>query len=59
MTLVETKTCNFKNIRAPSEVMRLEQMGCCFPTRLSFMRILMRKLINNKSNIKIYIVKTA
>ncbi len=57
MTLIETKTCNFKNIRAPSEVMRLEQMGCCFPTRLSFMRILMRKLINNKSNIKIHIWK--
>ena len=55
MTLRETNTFDFKSIRAPSEVMRLEHMGCCFPTRLSFMRILIRKLIDNKSNIKTHI----
>ena len=38
--------------RSPSEVMTLEKMGSCFPTRLSFMRILIRKLIENKSQIK-------
>ena len=55
MTLIETKTSDFKSIRAPSEVMKLERMGSCFPTRLSFMRILIRKLIYNKSNIKNHI----
>ena len=57
MTLIKTKTFDFKSIRAPSEVMNLEQMGSCFPTRLSFMRILIRKLIYNKSNIKNHIWK--
>ena len=57
MTLIKTKTFDFKSIRAPSEVMHLEQMGSCFPTRLSFMRILIRKLIYNKSKIKNHIWK--
>lgn len=33
-------------LRPPSEVMRLERMGCSFATRLSFMRVLVRELIN-------------
>ncbi len=41
--------------RSPSEVMTLEKMGSCFPTRLSFMRILLRKLIENKSQIKTHL----
>ncbi|NNK77160.1 MAG: hypothetical protein HKP40_00470, partial [Litoreibacter sp.] len=31
-------------LRSPSEVMRLSRMGAMFPTRLSFLRTLMRKL---------------
>ena len=47
--------CNFR--RPPSEIMSLEKMGSCFPTRLSFMRILMRRLIRNKSEIKTHLWK--
>lgn len=31
-------------LRAPSEVMRLRRMGASFPTRLSFLRVLLRRL---------------
>ena len=31
-------------LRPPSEVMRLRRMGASFPTRLSFLRVLMRRL---------------
>ncbi len=31
-------------LRSPAEVMRLQRMGAFFPTRLSFMRILLRRL---------------
>lgn len=33
-------------LRPPSEVMRLERMGSAFATRLSFMRVLIRELMN-------------
>ena len=46
------KSFDLKFRRPPSEVMTLEKMGSCFPTRLSFMRILIRKLIKNKSHVK-------
>ena len=46
------KSFDLKFRRPPSEVMTLEKMGSCFPTRLSFMRILIRKLIKNKSYVK-------
>ena len=32
-------------LRPPGEVMRLERMGASFPTRLSFMRQLVRRMI--------------
>lgn len=38
-------------LRAPSEVMRLLRMGAAFPTRLSFMRSLIRKLSAQKSEV--------
>jgi len=31
-------------LRPPSEVMRLDRMGAMFPTRLSFLRVLTRRL---------------
>ena len=39
------------NIRQPAEVMRLERMGSFHPTRLSFARILIRKMIQQKTEI--------
>ncbi|MEH6526031.1 MAG: hypothetical protein V7723_08140 [Sneathiella sp.] len=36
-------------LRAPSEVMRLDRMGAFFPTRLSFMRTLIRRLANENA----------
>ena len=38
-------------IREPAEVMRLERMGSFHPTRLSFARILIRKMIQQKTEI--------
>src|SRR4051812_37405910 len=38
-------------LRPPSEVMRLARMGSFFATRLSFMRVLVRELINGGWNI--------
>ena len=35
-------------LRDPADVMRLEVMGCAFPHRLSFMRILLRRLKREK-----------
>lgn len=32
--------------RSPSEVMRLERMGCAHPTRLSFLRTLLRRVMD-------------
>ena len=53
MNLFEIKkSLDLKFRRPPSEVMTLEKMGSCFPTRLSFMRVLIRKLIKNKSYVK-------
>ena len=37
------------NIRKPSEVMKLERMGSFHPSRLSFARILIRKMIQQKT----------
>ena len=39
------------NIREPSEVMKLERMGSFHPSRLSFARILIRKMIQQKTKI--------
>ena len=39
------------NVRAPSEVMKLERMGSFHPSRLSFARILIRKMIKHKTKI--------
>ncbi|MEP1442623.1 MAG: hypothetical protein ABJK39_06395 [Hyphomicrobiales bacterium] len=38
-------------LREPSDVMRLERMGSFFPTRLSFMRTLMRRLSGEGSKV--------
>ena len=35
-------------LRPPSQVMRLSRMGSMFPTRLSFLRSLMRRLAAEK-----------
>ena len=35
-------------LRPPSQVMRLSRMGSMFPTRLSFLRSLMRRLASEK-----------
>ena len=48
---------DFSFKRPPSEVATLDKMGSCFPTRLSFMRILMRKLAKNKSKISTHLWK--
>lgn len=37
-------TMPLASLRPPGEVMRLERMGAFFPTRLSFMRVLLRRL---------------
>ena len=39
------------NVREPSEVMKLERMGSFHPSRLSFARILIRKMIDQKTKI--------
>ena len=39
------------NVRGPSEVMKLERMGSFHPSRLSFARILIRKMIDQKTKI--------
>ena len=36
-------------LRSPDEVMRLERMGAFFPTRLSFMRIILRRLVRERA----------
>ena len=38
-------------LRPPSQVMRLERMGSFFPTRLSFMRTLIRLLASQQANV--------
>lgn len=38
-------------LRSPDEVMRLERMGAAFPTRLSFMRSLLRFLARSKASV--------
>ena len=40
------------NVREPSEVMKLERMGSFHPSRLSFARILIRKMIEQNTEIK-------
>ena len=39
-------------LRQPSEVMRLARMGQAFPTRLSFLRVLLRRLKAEKAEVK-------
>ena len=39
------------NVRDPSEMMKLERMGSFHPSRLSFARILIRKMIQHKTKI--------
>ena len=38
-------------LRPPSQVMRLDRMGAMFPTRLSFLRILMRRLAAERAEV--------
>lgn len=38
-------------LRAPSEVMRLRRMGASFPTRLSFLRTLLRRLSTEQAEV--------
>ncbi len=40
---------NSLTLRAPDQVMRLERMGSFFPTRLSFMRTLIRRLADEQA----------
>lgn len=39
-------------LRAPDDVMRLARMGAFFPTRLSFMRVLMRRLAAQRAAVE-------
>lgn len=39
-------------LRPPDQVMRLARMGAFFPTRLSFMRTLIRRLMDEKSRVR-------
>ena len=39
-------------MRSPEKVMRLERMGSSFPTRLSFMRTLIRRMSNENWKFK-------
>ena len=39
---------DLRQLRPPGEVMRLERMGASFPTRLSFMRQLVRRMIRER-----------
>jgi len=54
MSLSESKALisNHLTLREPSQVMDLKRMGAAFPTRLSFMRILLRHLIKEKVEVK-------
>ena len=36
--------CAAPDLRPPEEVMRLERLGSSFPTRISFMRSLLRRI---------------
>ena len=40
------------DLRPPDEVMRLSRMGSMFPTRLSFLRSLMRRLASEQGKIE-------
>ena len=44
MSALELETLPHADMRPPSKVMRLRRMGAMFPTRLSFLRTLMRDL---------------
>jgi len=44
MTIVENKQVTKTNLRSPETVMRLKRMGCFHQSRLSFMRVLLRRL---------------
>ncbi len=43
-----TASEDLSQLRPPGEVMRLERMGASFPTRLSFMRQLVRRMIRER-----------
>ena len=43
---------NEASMRAPSDVMRLSRMGSMFPSRLSFLRTLLRKIISEGSTVE-------
>ena len=51
----EKKVCGAQapNIRSPNKVMTLSMLGSSFPSRLSFMRILIRRLIKSRSKLKV------
>ncbi|MEO0358942.1 MAG: hypothetical protein AAF386_11750, partial [Pseudomonadota bacterium] len=38
-------------LRGPDHVMRLPQMGAMFPTRISFLRIMMRQLARDRATV--------
>ena len=51
----EKSTCGIQvpKIRSPSKIMTLSRLGSSFPSRLSFMRILIRRLIQERPKLKI------
>lgn len=49
--MTKSDPIDFANLRSPHHVMRLSQMGSMFPTRLSFMRTLVRRMIADKSTV--------
>ena len=46
------QTQNEAPLRAPSEVMRMSRMGSMFPSRLSFLRTLLRQVISEGSTVE-------
>ena len=51
----KVSACGIKvpKIRSPSKIMALSRLGSSFPSRLSFMRILIRRLIQERPKLKI------
>jgi hypothetical protein len=52
MSAPELEIAPQKALRPPSSVMRLRRMGAMFPTRLSFLRTLMRDLSANNVQVE-------
>lgn len=50
--MLDTKPhCAMMPLRPPAQVMRLRRMGASFPTRLSFLRVLLRQLSAEKAHV--------